>query len=107
MATQKRILVGLIVAVGVSLLAILGSGLKNGRERTERYREGIRRLREQYPLESLVARLPASPRLQFQRPLSEAAEATLVKFEKSITGEIQINRREEKLQQLHEGTIEE
>jgi len=75
--------------------------------RAEWQREGIRRLRGQYPFESLERRLPVRSQSRESGPLSPPASQQLQEFENSISNEMQRWGREQKLQKLHDGSVEE
>ncbi len=107
MMTGKRLVAGLVVAVIAAAASIVGVMLKNDFDRDEVYSDGIRRLREQYPFESLDARLPQPPKIKSVSSTSPAAAENLQRFENSVTNESADWRREERLQKLHEGSVEE
>lgn len=107
MITGKRLVGGLVVAVIAAAASIVGVKLNNDYDRDEVFRDGIRRLREQYPFESLDARLPPPPKIKSVSTSSPAAAENLQRFENSITNESADWSREERLQKLHEGSVEE
>ena len=98
----------LVVAAGmlVVLAAVGAATIQKHYDRVEQDREAIRLLREQYPFQSLEARLPPPPHHK-QDVLSNTALEQLQEFESSITGEIRSHDRDTRLQKLHEGTVEE
>jgi hypothetical protein len=107
MLTRRRFALGLAVAVLVFFVYVLGPKLKKDHERTERYRDGIRKLREQYPFESLETRIPGPPQSKRGHSLSQTSAEQLRKFESSIASETEGWGREQSLQKLHEGSVEE
>jgi hypothetical protein len=107
MLSRKWVVLGL-AAVLLALVAWpVSTKLKKDHDRAERYREGIRDLRERYPFESLESRLPPPPALKREQLLSQEAAAQLQKFESSISNENEGQIRDELLQKLHEGSVEE
>jgi hypothetical protein len=108
MFTANRVAVSLTFAFVVFLVGIK---VKDHYDRVRRDRERIGLLREQYPLESLEARLPPPPQFTGASSLSQAAEEHLSKLENSIDIENSRfhagNEREAMLRKLHQGTVEE
>jgi hypothetical protein len=107
MTVQTRMGLGLIVAAVVLATVLTAVELKENHDRTERYRDGIRLLRLQYPLEDLEPRLPAPPRHSGQLPLSPLAAEHLRSFEDATESATDERNRERRLQKLHEGSVEE
>jgi hypothetical protein len=111
MSSRGLLVVGAVIALPIFLVA-LPIALDN-HKRTVRYRDRVRQLREQYPLENLDARLPARPRQK--SPLTPTVAEQLRLFEQSIDAVIAERQgasiggysREDWLQKLHEGTVEE
>jgi hypothetical protein len=102
--TRELVYWGLAIFSLVLLIAAIT--VKQNHDRTVRYREVIRDLRQQYPFESLESRLPTRSGLTQRQPLSTAAKEQLRDFESAITNEMEGTGREARLQKLHEGTVE-
>ncbi len=107
MLRGKWFALGLAVAVLSVFVWLAGVKFKEDHDRTERYRERIRRLREQFPFESLETRLPPPPHFKGDHSLSQKAEELLRQFENSISNPTENWGREAKLKKLHEGSVEE
>lgn len=97
---MKAFAAGTLLVALATVGAFAGLLMKEDSDRANRYREGIREVRATYPFVSLEARLPPAP-----ARASFAVDSELKGFEIDIDNDSY--DRHERLQRLHEGSLEE